>query len=77
MPPIQICSEPSAFSTPLPEATYSVRNGLFTVLLGNGNLLPEMAFNSAPYLEIQINSNPPLHEFVPQVVAQTFADRLR
>jgi hypothetical protein len=37
-----------------------VRNGVFALLLGNGNPLSAALFNGTPHLEIQIGSEPPL-----------------
>ena len=38
----------------------SVRNGVFSVLLGSGNALTDTVLNGTPYLEIQIGSSTPL-----------------
>jgi hypothetical protein len=37
-----------------------VRNGVFSLLLGNGNPLDAATFNGTPYLEVQVGNDPPL-----------------
>ena len=37
-----------------------VRNGVFAVLLGNGNPITATVLNATPYLEIQIGTDSPL-----------------